>query len=263
MSDRPAIDAPALERFVEEGYVRLEGAIPPDVAEACRALLWPQTGCDPADPATWTRPVVRLGGRWDEPFRRAAAAPALEAAFDLLVGRGRWRPLGGLGTFPIRFPSAEDPGDTGWHVDASFPGADPDDLFAARVNVRSRGRALLLLVLLSDVGEDDAPTRLRLGSHQAVARLLAPHGEEGLSFMELAGRLEATAELPEATATGPAGTVYVCHPFLVHAAQPHRGRVPRFMAQPPVLPADEPSLEGEEAALPPVWRAIRRALARR
>ena len=39
-----------------------------------------------------------------------------------------------------------------------------------------------------------------------------------------------------ALATGDAGTVYLCHPFLVHAAQPHRGTLPRFMAQPPLLP---------------------------
>ena len=95
---------------------------------------------------------------------------------------------------------------------------------------------MLALFLFSDVGEDDAPTRLRVGSHRVVQQLLAPHGEEGLAFFELAARLDATAHLPEALAVGPAGTVYLCHPFLVHAAQPHRGHVPRFMAQPPVLP---------------------------
>ncbi len=40
------------------------------------------------------------------------------------------------------------------------------------------------------------------------------------------------------TATGDAGTVYLCHPFLVHAAQPHHGERPRVLAQPPLLPAD-------------------------
>ncbi len=28
--------------------------------------------------------------------------------------------------------------------------------------------------------------------------------------------------------------MYLCHPFLVHAAQAHRGRNPNFMAQPPL-----------------------------
>lgn len=32
------------------------------------------------------------------------------------------------------------------------------------------------------------------------------------------------------------GTVYLCDPFLVHSAQPRRGKQPRLMAQPPLLP---------------------------
>jgi hypothetical protein len=46
----------------------------------------------------------------------------------------------------------------------------------------------------------------------------------------------ATEGMPEALALGAAGTVYLCHPFLVHAAQPHHGNTPRFMAQPPLYP---------------------------
>jgi hypothetical protein len=65
-----------------------------------------------------------------------------------------------------------------------------------------------------------------------------------------------TAGCRETPATGPAGTVYLCHPFLVHAAQPHRGREPRFLAQPPLLPAG-----GFDPQLPPspVQIAIRKA----
>jgi hypothetical protein len=40
------------------------------------------------------------------------------------------------------------------------------------VNVTSRGRALLMLFLFSDVGELDAPTRIRSGSHLDVAPLV-------------------------------------------------------------------------------------------
>jgi hypothetical protein len=68
--------------------------------------------------------------------------------FDQLVGAGKWLPCRSMGTFPVRFPSAQDAEDT--------------------------------------------------------------------------------------------GTVYLCHPFLVHAAQIHRGSQPRFMAQPPLLPVDQP-----------------------
>ena len=167
-----------------------------------------------------------------------------------------------LGTVPVRFPHPDDPGDAGWHIDVSFPSesSDPNehqDFSSWRANVRSRDRALLMLFLLSDVGTDDAPTRIRAGSHRDVARFLAPAGETGLSLVPP----ELTAHRPVALATGEAGTVYLCHPFLVHAAQPHRGRVPRFMAQPPLHPREQLTLARDDGDYSPVEIAIRTALA--
>ena len=69
------------------------------------------------------------------------------------------------GTLPVRFPSPRDPGDAGWHIDGSY---DVDG--AWWVNVRSRGRGLLALFLFTDVGDDDAPTELIVGSHLDVPR---------------------------------------------------------------------------------------------
>lgn len=250
--------------FIEHGFLRIDDAFPRETAAAAREILWRDTGCRPDDPSTWTRPVVRLGFYAQPPFVAAANTPVLHRAFDRLVGAGRWLPRGNLGTFPIRFPSPADPGDAGWHVDASF-GTETPDFLSWRVNIASKGRALLMLFLFSDVGPDDAPTRIRVGSHLEMARILAPAGEEGRSLGELAANgFAETAHCPEVLATGPAGTVYLCHPFLVHAAQPHRGREPRFMAQPALLPASgrlEPSRkDGDDS---PVERAIRGALAAR
>lgn len=249
-----------IERFITEGVVRIDAAFARDLADEGRAILWRDTGLDPLDPKTWTKPVIRLGLYGQRPFVEAASTPVLRAAFDQLVGRGRWLPPGALGTFPIRFPSPDDPGDAGWHVDASF-GTENPDFMSWRVNVASRGRALLLLFLFSDVGELDAPTRIRAGSHLDIARQLAPAGEEGLTLRDLAANgFAETAHRPEVLATGEAGTVYLCHPFLVHAAQPHRGARPRFLAQPPLLPAEPLRLEREHGEHSPVERAIRGAL---
>jgi Phytanoyl-CoA dioxygenase (PhyH) len=226
------------EQFLYDGFVKLENAFSLAIAEEARTILWRETGCDPANPATWIHPVVRIGDCVQEPFRQAANTPMLHAVFDQLVGAERWIPRTSLGGFPIRFPHQDDPGDTGWHVDASFP---PDHQTASyldwRINLESRGRALLMLFPFSDVTELDAPTRIRPGSHPRVARLLASTGPEGMSFMEIAQALGGiTSDLRETNATGPAGTVYLCHPFLAHAAQRHRGNSPRFMAQPPLYP---------------------------
>ena len=255
------LDSSQVLQFIEDGYVRLEQAFPRQLADQACTLLWPDTGCDPNDPSTWTRPVVRLGDYAQEPFRQAANAPLLLTAFDQLVGEGRWQPRSSLGTFPVRFPHPDDPGDAGWHVDASFPGEDSDrsDFFTWRVSVNSRGRALLMLFLFSDVGERDAPTRIRVGSHLDVARLLGPAGEAGLPWLSL--DLAATANRPEVWATGEAGTVYLCHPLLVHAAQPHRGSTPRFMAQPPLYPAQPFELRRMDGSCySPVETAIRLGL---
>lgn len=256
--DRAALSAAQLEQFLTDGVVRLDGAFSAELAAACRAVLWRATGCDEQDPATWTRPVVRLGELALPCFAEAASAPRLVAAYDALVGAGRWLPRASLGTFPIRFPSPDDPGDCGWHIDVSFGWEGEPDFLKWRASVRSRGRALLMLFLFSDVTDDDAPTKLRLGSHLDVARRLAPHGEAGLTLGELAstGFAESAARR-EVLATGPAGTVYLCHPFLVHTAQPHRGRAPRFLAQPPLLPRADAGW-GDGAS--PVERATRLAL---
>ena len=232
-----ALSSAQIAQFIDDGFVRLDDAFPREVANAGRAILWRDTGCAPDDPSTWKAPVIRLGGYHDRPFREAASTPRLHAALDQLVGAGAWLPPRGLGTFPVRFPHVDEPSDAGWHIDASFceDGEDSADFLGYRANVRSRGRALLMLFLFSDVGDDDAPTRVRIGSHRRIARILAPAGEAGLSLRALAAdRFAWAASCPEATATGPAGTVYLCHPFLVHAAQRHRGTQPRFMAQPPL-----------------------------
>ena len=255
-----ALSAAEIDSFLRDGVVRIDRVFSRETAEQARAILWRDTGCDPDDPATWTRPVIRLNHYALPPFREATQAPVLHRAFDQLVGAGRWLPPLALGTFPVRFPSAEDPGDTGWHVDMSF-GTDAADFMEWRANIFSRGRALLMLFLFSDVGENDAPTRIRAGSHRDIARRLAPAGEPGLTLRELAANgFAACARRREVLATGRAGTVYLCHPFLVHAAQPHRGTEPRFMAQPPLLPNQPFRLDRPEGELSPVELAIRLAL---
>ena len=246
-----------IDQFIQLGYVKLEQVFPKATAKEGRDILWRDTGCDPDDPATWTKPVIRLGEYAQEPFRQAVNTPVLRDAFDQLVGVGRWLPRYSLGTFPVRFPNDADPGDTGWHAEASFYGDDG----SMRLNVHSKGRALLMLFLFSDIGINDAPTRILEGSHLDVPPLLLPYGEKGLTFIELAQKLSAsTLQRSTVYATGEAGTVFLCHPFLIHAAQPHRGRNPRFMAQPPLLPASPVEIFREDGTAPPLAKAIHMGL---
>lgn len=249
-----------IEQFIHTGFVQLENAFSQENAQKARAILWQDMPVDPQNPASWTKPVIRLGMYAQPPFVEAANTASLHKAFDQLVGQGRWIPPQSIGTFPIRFPSDEEPGDTGWHVDASFPGADPMNYLEWRINMRSKGRGLLMLFLFSDVSQADAPTRIRVGSHLEVARMLSPAGEAGFSFMELATKLSTMPKGEEIAAIGQAGTVYLCHPFLAHAAQAHRGTEPRFLAQPPLLLRDELVIMDSQNDYLPVEEAIRIAL---
>lgn len=245
-----------VQSFIDDGFVKVENAFSADLAKQCRDQLLADIGMSPDQPEHWTRAVVRVGSKATPPFIEAANTPLLHKAYDQLAGEGRWLAPRGLGTFPIRFPSPESPGDDGWHVDMSFGTANPD-FMEWRANVKSSGRALLMLFLFSDVGPDDAPTRIRKGSHAAIARELLPFGEAGATLRQLASEdWVSTEDCEVELATGAAGTVYLCHPFLVHAAQPHRGTQPRFMAQPPLLPK-----RAFDPALPPspVQIAIRQA----
>src|SRR6185295_12156369 len=108
-----------IERFVADGFVRLDAAFDREVAAAACAELYEMVraehpGFDPADVTTAPGPVVRLLSSTAQPFLVAANTPRLTGAFDQLVGRGRWVPKVGLGTFPIRFPHATEPDDAGW-----------------------------------------------------------------------------------------------------------------------------------------------------
>lgn len=245
-----------VQGFIDDGFVKIEDAFCAELAAQCTEELWSEIGLSPDEPENWTEPVVRVASKSTRPFVEAANSRTLHAAYDQLVGPGRWVAPVGLGTFPIRFPSSRLPADDGWHVDMGFGQSNPD-FMEWRVNVMSSGRALLMLFLLSDVGPDDAPTRLRKGSHAVIARELLPYGRAGASLRQLsADGYVSTQDCDVALATGAAGTVYLCHPFIVHAAQAHRGNRPRFMAQPPLMPVGEfsPSLPPS-----PVQIAIRQA----
>jgi hypothetical protein len=247
----------AIEAFVRDGYVRVAGAVPPPVVEACVDMVWErlaEQGFRRDDRATWVSPVARVETPEEGPFVAAGTAQPLWEAYDQLIGPGAWGKRQGVGgTIPVRFPHESDPGDTGWHIETSFQGDDG----TWRANVHSRGRALLALFLFTDVGVNDTPTRIRVGSHADVARVLAAAGEAGATGDALAERVtQVSADRPVTTATGNAGDVYLCHPFLVHAASwPHRGTTPRMMAQPGIALL-EPFALTDRAGAYPVEAAI-------
>jgi hypothetical protein len=213
--------------FVENGFLKVDGAVSREIADAARDALWTQIGLSPEDPESWTRPVVWAADLTGQgPFGALVRSSRLGEALDAVCGTGGWQPRGSLGNIPVRFPVPPSDDDRGWHIDANTPG--PDGTWA----VSGRPQTLLLLTILSEVSAHDAPTRIRAGSHRDVAALL---DERLIDPFECGPLVDAASADREVTlATGEPGDMYVVHPFTVHAADEHRGRVPRFMAQAPV-----------------------------
>ena len=85
---RPMLD---VEKFMSDGYAKIEQAAPRTVAEAACAALWQRLGLSPDDPAGWSEPV-----RWTAdltgqgPFGELARSPALAEALDRVCGAGGW-----------------------------------------------------------------------------------------------------------------------------------------------------------------------------
>jgi hypothetical protein len=118
------VDGALIERFGRDGYLKLEGAVPRQIAVECADLLWQRIGLSPDEPTGWTEPVIRVDGMGGPAFEAAANAPALVDAFDSLVGPGRWVRRSGMGTFPLRFPHPTEPDDAGWHIESSYLSPD-------------------------------------------------------------------------------------------------------------------------------------------
>jgi hypothetical protein len=217
-----------IERFCRDGFTSLVGAVADDVVEEARRAVWRvlgDQGITADDRSTWAQPVIRVRCL-DEALIEAQRAPALRTGYDALVGAGRWLPPGGAGdVIPVRFPSEAEPADAAWHVEGNWKG--PEEF---HTDVWSSGRGLFVLILLTNVGLDDAPMGMIPGSHLYVPSVLEPHGSNGLGGRAIVEAVNPTVMCRRAAfATGMAGDAYLCHPFLIHTATwPHRGRQPRF-----------------------------------
>jgi hypothetical protein len=231
-----------VESFIRDGYVRIPGAVPQTLARAIgeQAALLVGDGAG----ASWR---LGLASVYDVPVLVEALTPVVRAASDALIGTGRWH-LAAIWGFPTRFPGASD---TLWHVDG--------DWFTHHVT--SGEQVLTPIFLWDDVGIDDSPTLLAVGSHLGVARLLADHEPEGVAGTHIGQVVDSTVARDEvAAATGEAGDLIVCHPFLAHSVNPAGPTRPRFISNVAVHGKQPLAIGPTRETSSPVESAIRQAL---
>jgi hypothetical protein len=217
---------PEIEQFIEDGYLVLREAFPPEVAASVRARLWTELELDPEQPSGWTRPMIHIKKSFTDPPFALAWTDRTRAAFDDLLGAERYRMPTSLGWFPITFPGFESPPwkppVEGWHVDG----------IQFHHHVFSRDQGLLPIVILSDLGPGDGGTAIDLGSHKITARILADAEPDGLDVYELCRRVATHPVARALEVTGQAGDIALLHPFMRHTQSPNTGRSVRFICNP-------------------------------
>jgi hypothetical protein len=240
-----------IESFVELGHVLLRGAFPRAVADAARAKVWERLAEDPSDPSTWTRRFVHVQENLDGPPFSTTWTDRVHAAFDQLLGDGRWKRRTKQGWWPVVFPGFDEgpwrAPEAGWHVDGQ----------QFHHHLDSPDQALLPIFLFSDIGPGDGGTGIAEGSHVDTARVLADAEPLGLSAAELADRVAALPRRPVVETNGEAGDVALLHPFILHASTPNTGTSVRFITN-PCIEAHEPFRLDDPAS--PVERAIAAAV---
>lgn len=277
-------------RFEEDGFLKLERAFPRESALAAQDFLWERLaalGVRKDDKATWTEPMVHLKESYDHPVFQVCQTERLTGAIEDLIGRDRWAGKGQTthwGWWPVNFAVGADKPWTvptgGWHWDGIH--------FKHTVDAPDQG--LLLLPMFSETGPQGGGTLVAAGSHRLVARFLAGRPEAlelGAAIgacnqtypwlAELTGKMKAVtdrsayfmdqAQLDEGgkslhvvEATASPGDVYLCHPFLYHAASPNHSGVPRFMCNRTTPLRERMNVHALTAGSSPVERSIYHAL---
>jgi hypothetical protein len=251
------------DEFIERGFVKVEAAFPHKAALELQDYLWERMeateGIVREDPTTWKKDWVTIGSKHLD-FTRFAVCETtrLRDAIDDLVGEKGWQGRPGWGSCPVNFTLGRNEAWTvpheGWHWDCTA--------FGEGVNIPLPGQALLAFPHFSDVAPRSGGTLLLDGSHILSTRFFRdisadgrhrlrgaatreafekPHrwfaqlcghlsfeGDRIQRFMEEGDEIEGVP-MRVTEITCQAGDVFLCHPFLYHAAsQNHSGR-PRFM----------------------------------
>lgn len=237
-----------IERFVRDGYVVLRRGFSREVAAEGRAFVWRKLGLPPDDPAAWHRRMIHVRELFsNDPFDRILN-PRLEVALDQIMGSGRATIHDHFGWWPVLFPGFKGRG--GWHVDG-------DDFHH---HLRSPEQGLVTVFLFSDVSPGDGGTAVAVGSHHAVARLLADAEPAGLRYKDLLRKQPSVGASQVVELTGEPGDVAMLHPFLIHGSSANTGTKVRFACNPRYSLKEPMQLDRADRAYSPVEEAIRRAL---
>ncbi|MEV0195259.1 hypothetical protein [Nonomuraea sp. NPDC050691] len=85
-----------VERFVADGFVKVEGVAPGEVGDEARGLLWERIGLSPRERSGWRRPrfMAQTPVTLPEPLSPAGASAPARAAWGPVAAPERSAPEG-------------------------------------------------------------------------------------------------------------------------------------------------------------------------
>ena len=219
-----------VDHFIRKGYVKVERAFSPAIADEWSKVCFERLGYDQDDLTTWAEARIHMGGSKHVEVKEFAPR-VYDAICDLLGGEKRLeQPCRWSDHFIVNLGIGADepwqpagPATPGWHKDGDF----------FRHFLDSPEQGLLVFVNWTDVVHRGGPTYIATDSVPVVAKFLAAHPEGVLpGEFDFPGLVGECHEFEEATAE--AGDVYLLHPFLLHAASQNPLRRIRIITNPPV-----------------------------
>jgi hypothetical protein len=244
--------------LLQEGCVRVPGALDAAFCESVVGEVLADAGVDPSDPEAWPTGTMHLPVRRN--WRLETIAPAAhEVLLDLVGPADRIAFAGVQDTLIVNFP---DPGASsfapadwsaggGWHKDGDW----------FRHFLDSPEQALLVIVFWGDVGETQGPTHVAVDSIAPIARHLAEH-PEGLDPAEL--KPVVAEVLPRCSdhraLTGRRGDIVFAHPFVLHRASVNATDGLRLISNSSVMLREPMRFDRPDGAHSAVERSILDAL---
>lgn len=221
-----------LEAFLRDGFIRINDAFPETVAKSCCKEIWlrlKELSINEDEPGFWPRRqgLQNIYNKDDGEPWSGVFTERLYGAIDDICGAGCWNSFG-AGWWTISFPGFCEPPwgvDGNWHIDGS----------SERHYIFSKSIGVVPIMLFSDVCLGSGGTAVARGSHKLVINALVSAGLRGLSGPDVKAIFEdRESEFDVVELCGSAGTVYLMHPYLVHARSKNLSSNPRFLCHPSV-----------------------------
>lgn len=268
-----------IEHFIEKGYVAVPRTFSKETAALCmqdiQKYMQERKGIDFENPESFPKSnsdfehgcLQDIFPLSESPWKGVMTQRYMGSLTQLLGAEELWTPPTAMGWFAITYPGIDDRSagyrwrqDRGnWHIDGIF------DHFPDQ-----QALSLFQIVLFTDIESRKSGTALVPGSHKFVSQLLHDNKDNGVPDSTVKKAIREVYSLEKwnkgefevIDIHGEAGTVWFCHPFLVHATGLNIGETIRVISNPNIAYKDKMRIytDHSDESVSPIELAIRKSL---